>query len=151
MNKPVVVIVLSERCGACMNFKRKNLPELKAALEKDSRINTVILDFPEMAIPKFNNDVGVYHPDLRTGIVRFFPTIALFPGNLWNSHETKLKGVIKHGDEEMPKVDYSKSAVLKWINETINNNPLFEKFENKSYVVPTYGQFKSTKIDETEL
>lgn len=150
MNKPVVVIVLSQTCGACMNFKRK-LPDLKSALENDTRIKTVILDFPEMSIPKFNNDVGVYHPDLRTGFVKFFPTVALFPGNIWNSHETKLKGVVKHENDEMSKIDYSKSSILKWINETINNNLLFENSENKTYVVPTYGQFKNTKLDETEL
>ena len=151
MNKPVVVIVLSQRCGACMNFKRK-LPDLKSALENDTRIKTVVLDFPEMAIPKYNNDVGIYHPELRTGFVKFFPTIALFPGNIWNSHEMKLKGVVKHGDEEAPpKVDFSKSSVMKWINETIKDNPIFENSENKTYVVPTYGQFKNTKIDESEL
>jgi len=150
MDKPVIVLILSERCGACINFKRKILPELKEELENDSKIKTVILDFPEMAIPSINNKVGVYHPELRNGFVRFFPTIALFPGNLWNYHDTKLKGVVKHGDEENPRVDYSKSSILKWIKETIKDNDLFE-IGNESYIVPTYGQFKNSKIDETEL
>jgi len=153
MNKPVLVFILSERCGACLNFKRKMLPELQDELAKNNMINFVILDFPDMSIPASNPSVGNYHPELKNGFVRFFPTIALFPGNIWNDHKSRLKGVVKHGDEEVPRVDYSKASVFNWIEDTIKNNSLFVNGNNfsKKMIIPTYGQFKSSKIDETEL
>lgn len=150
--KPVLVFVFSQKCGACINFKRKVLPELEAALVTNPNINIVVLEFPEMAIPNQDPDVGEYHPDLKNGFVRFFPTIALFPGDIWKDHKGKLKGVIKHGDEDVPKVDYSKNGILKWIDDTLRNHHFFSNtVKTKKYVVPTYGQFYSTKIDETEL
>ena len=114
-------------------------------------INFIILDFPDMAVTPANPSVGNYHPDLKN-FVRFFPTVALFPGNLWNDHKAKLRGVVKHGDEENPRVDYSKTSIFSWIEDTIKNNDLFSKAVfGKNIIVPTYGQFRSSKIDETEL
>jgi len=152
MNKPVLVLVLSKTCGACANFKRKILPELEQEFGSSSNVNLVILDFPEMAIPSFNPSVGNYHPGLRNGFVHFFPSVALFPSNLWNDHKSSLKGVVKHGDEENPKIDYSKPGIVNWVNDTIKRNPLFDNYKShENYIVPTYGQFHSSKIDESEL
>ena len=152
MDKPVVVLILSERCGACINFKKKILPELEKEILNDSNLKLVVLNFPDMSIPSSNNNVGIYHPGLKNAFVRFFPTIALFPGNLWNNSNTKLEGVVKHGEEQNPNVDYSKSSILKWIYETIKDNSLFSyKETEKSNIAFTRGQFKHSKIDETEL
>ena len=162
MNKPVLLLVMSKQCGACAHFKRKILPELEKELKNDSRINFIILDFPEMMVPV----TGSHHPELKNGFVRFFPTFILFPGNLWNNHKSKLKGVIKHGDELQPRVDYSKNSILTWINETLKN-PIFIDYNNEKnmgafaksidngrFIVPTigtYNRFKNTRLDETEL
>jgi len=118
-----------------------------------------------MTIPVSNN----YHPELRNGFVRFFPTFILFPGNLWNNHKSKLKGVIKHGDEQQPRIDYSKNSISSWIDETLktplfienstveNNKPmgfLSKSLENGKYVVPTIGtytRFKNTRLDDSEI
>ena len=154
MNKPVLVLILSKMCGACGNFKRKMLPELEQEFASNSNINLVILDFPEMGISPSNPSVGNYHPQLSNGYVKFFPTIALFPANLWNDHKSKLKGVVKHGDEETPKIDYSKTSIINWVNDTIRQNSLFNNYKNvktDKYVVPTYGQFHSSKIDDSEM
>lgn len=172
MNKPVLVLVMSQMCGACQNFKRKGLPALERDLKNDSRFRFIVLDFPEMAIP-VNKDGKEYHPELRNGFVEFFPTFLLFPGHLWNNKDSKLKGVAKHDLRKNPNVDYSKASIISWIEETINQDPLFNSSnimlinnnnynnnhnnhnnhrETEKYVVPTYGtynRFKSTKIDDS--
>ena len=151
MNKPVLVLVMSQKCGACQNFKRKMLPDLENILKNDPRIQFVLLDFPEMAIP-LNKDGKEYHPELRNGFVEFFPTFLLFPGNLWNNKDSKLKGVAKHDMKKNPQVDYSKSSILSWIDETIDKDPLFSSTSTEgNFIVPTYGtynRFRATKVDE---
>lgn len=167
MNKPVLVLAMSEKCGACVQFKRKMLPELEKELNNDSRIKFVVLDFPEMMIPQTTQGL-TYHPELRNGFVRFFPTFILFPGNLWNNHNSKLKGVIKHGDEPNPRPDYSKPSISSWIDETLKtpgfseiqvekikpSGPLTRSLNNGKFVVPTvgtYNRFKNTRLDDSEL
>ena len=158
MNKPVLVFVFSSQCGACINFKRQMLPELEKELANDSRFTYTILDFPTMQIPNSMPNMK-FHPELKNGFVKFFPTLMLVPGNIWNNTKSKLKAVVKHGDQEIPKVDYSKNGILSWINETITKNSMFTsntnsnplpKSEDGRYVVPTYGQFRHSKIDESE-
>ena len=164
MNKPVVVLVMSQMCGACQQFKKKMLPELKKELENDPRVKFVILDFPEMGVP-INKEGKDYHPELRNGFVKFFPTFLMFPGYLWNNKDSKLKGVAKHDLEKNPNVDYSKASILSWIDNTIKKDPLFttntiqtdnskpmapKQTDDGKYMVPTYGtynRYKSTKIN----
>ncbi len=157
MSKPIVLLFFSKTCGACVNFKRKLLPELEKEMSADSRITYQIIEFNDMQIP---ND-GKYHPELKNGFIRFFPTLMIVPANLWNNHKSKLKAVVKHGDEERPNVDYSKASILSWINDTITKNPLFQVEKNFGplsrstddgrHVIPTYGQFRNSKLDESEL
>lgn len=158
MSKPVLVLVMSDMCGACQNFKRKLLPDLERELKRDSRFNFIVLNFPEMAIPSNGKD---FHPELKNGFVEFFPTFILFPGHLWNNRNSKLQGVPKHSMKNNPKVDYSKSSILSWVNDTINNNPMFNSstgnmgslarpLGDDRYAVPTYGTYnlyQSTKAD----
>jgi len=127
------------------------MSKLIKALQNDGsvRIRSIIID--DMRDFTLGNE---YHPQLQSK-VHFFPTFILFPGNLWNNHKTKLKGIIKHGDEPQPKIDYSKNSVLSWINDSLKNS-LFssEKYSSDKYVVPTlgtYNRFKNTRLDENEL
>lgn len=158
MNKPIVLLVMAKTCSACVNFKRKLLPELEKELSADSRITYQIVEFDDMQIP----NTGKHHPELKNGFVRFFPTLMIVPANLWNNHKSKLKAVVKHGDEERPNVDYSKASILSWINDTITKNPLFQSgeknfgplsksLEDGRHVIPTYGQFRNSKVDESEM
>ena len=159
MNKPVLVLVMSQLCGACHNFKKKMLPELERELKGDNRFRFLVLDLPEMGVPRSGKAINEneFHPDLKNGFVEFFPTLLLFPGNLWNNKDSKLKGVPKHDLKKNPEVDYSKNSILSWIDKTIRNNSMFsgnntnsKKTEN--YIVPTYGtynRFKGTKIDDS--
>ena len=156
MNKPVLVLVMSQKCGACHNFKAKMLPELEKDLKNDNRFRFLVLDLPDMGVPKTGRDIAgnEFHPDLKNGFVQFFPTFLLFPGNLWNDKNSRLKGVPKHDMEKNPKVDYSRASILSWIDSTIETDPLFSnsfpKTNKKEYVVPTYGtynRFKGTKTD----
>jgi thiol-disulfide isomerase/thioredoxin len=170
MNKPVLVLVMSQVCGACQNFKKKMLPDLEKELRNDPRIRFISLEFAEMGISKDGKDKDGkdYHPDLKNGFVEFFPTLLLFPGNLWNNKESKLKGVPKHDMKKNPQIDYSKNSILNWVENTIKSDPLFsssDKFmltengkpinsypkqlENGRYIVPTYGnRFKPTRVED---
>jgi len=131
------------------------LPDLRETFEDDNRFRFVVLDFPEMMIPP-SKDGKEFHPELRNGFVEFFPTFILFPGNLWNNKDSRLKGVPKHKGTTS-KVDYSKASILAWIDDTLRRNPLFlnnEKVgarnENDRYIVPTYGaynKFRGTKVE----
>jgi hypothetical protein len=159
---------MSQKCGACLKFKQKMLPDLENILKRDTRINLKILDFPQMAIPKDSKD---FHPGLRNGFVTFFPTMILFPGNLWNDKKSQLKGVPKH-DNPASQIDYSKNSILSWIDTTLNkhhlfsnnndlphidtnsSNSLIRKLPNGNYRVPTHGtytKYKNTKIDNEML
>lgn len=145
-NKPILLFVVSSSCGACVNFKRKVLPDLEKELEKDSRLSYQIAEFEDM---RFQKPINVNpHPELKH-FVRFFPTLMVVPANLWNNHKSKLKAVVKHGEEENPNVDYSKNGILSWVNETLKN-PLFSNVEkSETYIIPTYGQFRHSKIGDT--
>ena len=159
MSKPILLFLMSKTCSACVNFKRKVLPELEKELSNDSRLTYQIIEFNDMQVTPNEK----HHPELKNGFVRFFPTLMLVPSNLWNNHKSKLKAVVKHGDEERPNVDYSKAGILAWVNETITKNPLFTNSSEKNFgplskslpdgkhYVPTYGQFKNSKLDESEM
>jgi len=156
MNKPVLVLVMSRKCGACQNFKSKELPELEAELRKDDRFRFLTLEFPDMAVP--TNITGKeFHPELRNGFIEFFPTFLLFPGNLWNDPKSRLKGVAKHDLKKNPRVDYSKASIFAWIDDTLKRDPLFNSGGSNNFIITdstinnrsiptlgTYNRFRST-------
>jgi hypothetical protein len=100
-----------------------------------------------------------YHPQLRNGIVEFFPTFILFPGELWRDPTSELKGIPKYTNQMLKTVplDYSKKSVLKWVDETLEKNSLFQqKYSQKTprkrneFVIPTLGthnRFHPTKVN----
>lgn len=166
----VLVLLLSEGCPACIQFKKNILPTIKKELENDSRFRFIILEFPTMAVPAPKSNE--YHPELRN-FVGWFPTLLLFPSNLWNNSKSKLRGLSKHGDEKNPiemveKADWSKTSIFSWINETLKK-PLFSnvilidnsknlggmaKVENGKYSVPTYGtytKFTKSRPEESQF
>lgn len=159
MSKPILLLLFAKSCGGCINFKRKTLPELESILSKDDRLTYQIIEFNDMQVTPTEK----HHPDLKNGFVRFFPTFMIVPSNLWNNHKSKLKAAVKHEGEDPSKVDYSKNSILAWVNDTLTKNPLFTNTSEKSFgplskslpdgkhYVPTYGQFKNSKLDESEL
>ena len=135
-----LVIVMSEKCGACQNFKKRMLPDLEEALKSDSRVDLVILDFPEMAFPN-PEDFGYYHPGLKNGLVEFFPSMFLFPADLWEDPSSNLQGVAKHTMALNPQVDYSKSSVKAWIDENAELGSNAPKKLDVGKRVPTLGTY----------
>jgi len=152
---------MSSSCGACINLKKKILPDLEKDLKNDPRFRYLSLEFSEKAIGGKEVDGKEFHPELKNGFVEYFPTFLLFPGNLWNNKNSKLKGVPKHDLKKNPQIDYSKASILSWIENTLKRDPLFnggntevienlKPLEDGKYVVPTYGtynRFKGTKTD----
>lgn len=156
MAKPVLVLVMSKMCGACQNFKAKMLPELEKELKKDPRFRFIILDFPNMAIP-LDKSGKEFHPNLRN-FIEFFPTFLLFPGNLWDDPSSNLKGVAKHELKKNPNIDYSKSSLNSWIEDTLKRDPLFNDdsstFKTKNDMIPTVGThnlFRSMKAKTSDF
>ena len=123
MNKPILLIVMSEKCGACQGFKKKMLPDLEKEFRNDGRVRLEVLDFPDFGIPT-KLEGKEYHPELKNGFVEFFPSMFLVPANIWNNKDTKLKLVPKHKGPN-PKIDYSKASVSSWVDETLKKDTLF--------------------------
>ena len=150
-----LVLVMSEQCVACQNFKRKALPDLEKELRKNPKFEFIVLNFPEMMIPARLSGMD-YHPQLRNGIVQFYPTFILFPAELWKDSRSELKGVPKYTDQMLKTtpIDYSKKSILTWVDETLQKDPLFTQKNNKKnlneFVIPTLGtytRFHLTKIN----
>ena len=153
MSKPVLVLVMSHKCGACQNFKRKALPDLERELRKNQTFEFVILNFPEMMIPARLPNME-FHPQLRNGVVEFYPTFLLFPGDLWWDDSSELRGVAKHNLKTNPNIDYSKKSILNWIEDTLKTNEIFtqghrQPTKKSEFVIPTYGTY--TKFHPTKI
>lgn len=88
--KPVLVLITSEKCGACKHFKQKIWPRLGMYLRKDTRFEVVEIHVMDTA-----NEIRRVHTDL-VRFVGWFPTIMLFTGESWVS--TLLKGKVLNGE-----------------------------------------------------
>lgn len=169
MGKPVLLLVMSEACGACQKFKATSLAGVEREINNNGKVELLKLEFPIMNIPSDDKDAGFeYHPNLNQ-FVAWFPIFILFPDNLWFDKGSKLKGVVKDKEEVdksmeerrrgiMPKPgdkrypDYSKASIIEWINNTLNRDPLFTKrtplngplikpTQDGKVIVPTHGTY----------
>lgn len=177
MSKPVLLLVMSQTCGACQKFKATALPGIEREIEKDGKVELLKLEFPTMQLNSDDKDSDFeYHPSLPQ-FAGWFPIFILFPENLWFDKGSKLKGVTKDkeeieksmedrrkgilpkpGDKKYP--DYSKSSIMEWIDSTLKTNSLFNKrtplngplirqTNDGKVLVPTHGTY--TKFVDKQL
>jgi hypothetical protein len=149
--KAVLLVITSKACPACTNFKKRQLLEIEKEYKNNDKVRVEKLDYPD-----FNVETE-YRP-----YVRFFPTLMLVPESVWKTN--KFTAIVKHGDENPPKIDYSIASIKKWVEETLKQKifqgngekitgNLIKSLEDGRYVVPTYGtykRFKPTPPDEEE-
>lgn len=145
-NKPLLLFIFARNCGGCIAFKGRMLPDLERELKKDDRLDYEIVEYEDMSMQKVIGKKP--HPDLRM-YVRFFPMMILVTSDSWKNHNGKLKAFPKHTDPR--EADHSKPSILNWINDTITKNPAFSPSSNETRLVPTYGQFHHSKVDESEI
>lgn len=128
MSKPVFVLVTAEDCHHCDDFKksRTGWPAIKSGLVKNGRVKIVEIHLPTMT----SRPSDTYHPELAK-YIGWTPTMMLFPGSSWRNHSSELKGVVKNGEfvngeiDVTGKVNFSKNAMVGWVNDNLDNNPLF--------------------------
>lgn len=165
MSKPVLVLIMSKTCGACIGFKRDKWGDLKNYLIKRNDVDIV-----EITVDPPSTTLEQYHPDLAK-YVGWYPTILLFSGSNWSNKSSSLKGFVKNGKLEGDKVtnvpfevngmkkqiDYSPDSIGKWIDNNINNldtetTKNNTKNNSKKMYVPTYGsvknKYRSERFDE---
>ncbi len=176
MGKPVLLLVMSDTCGACQKFKVTALPSIEKEIKKQGNVELLKLEFPIMQISTDDVDSKFeYHPELNK-FVTWFPTFILVPDNLWfdkgsklsclvkdkegvdKSMEDRRKGIVPQpGDKRYP--DYSKDSILDWIKTSLSSDSIFTKrpelkgplVKNTSdgkVSVPTHGTYSTFINDE---
>ena len=88
--KPMLVLVTSEKCGACKAFKSNVWPRLGTYLKKDPRF-----DVTEVHVMSNTNEIRRVHTDLLR-FVSHFPTLIMFTGASWLS--TSLIGTVLNAE-----------------------------------------------------
>jgi hypothetical protein len=152
--KPVLVVMTSEACGHCANFKRNVLPYLERDLREDGRVKLITIDLPQLTSKPSREE---YHPELRN-YLGWFPTMSLFTPDTWYDRRSKLKGVLKdgkliqmHGTVKpvMGTPNISKNSIMEWVDKTLKEHPYFgnnpsnpNHNNNDMIIVPTHSSAK---------
>lgn len=148
MSKPVLLLVMSKKCGGCLQYKATAFPKIKAKLEKDPRFVFKIVELDD-----FNpGNIKTIHPEVKN-FIRFFPTYVLFTGESFNDHKSKLVGVVNNsGTEDEPKPNNGDEGLHEWISKTISSAPFSKTSMHRTLpggqmVVPTRGTYSKYRTD----
>lgn len=132
-SRPVFVLLTASDCPACHNFKRKVWPSLKKELERENRVQIVIIEVPTT---RNKPDPIKYHKELSR-FIGWFPTMSLYPAERWYDRSSDLIGIIKNGKivpprhdengnfkpehvELIGKINLSENDIIKWVNYTLD-------------------------------
>lgn len=160
MSKPVFVLTTAADCPGCVAFKTKVWPKLKEILARDDKVEIVHI---ELETTRSKPDPTKYHKDFAR-FVAWFPTMSLFPADRWHDRSSELIGVVKNGKfypptkkedgtivpeklEPYGDINMSGPDILKWVDYTITNDPIFLR-NNKKISVPTAAsvRFRHSRI-----
>lgn len=125
---PVLLLVMSEACSACVNFKQNTLPKLEQELRKIKDVEFLKLEFPQMHVPPTDQGMKFeFHPSLYK-YVKFFPTFLMFPERLWFDKGSDLEGFMMNAEEfeNKGKIDLSLKGTLTWVNQ-VKYDDLFHR------------------------
>lgn len=160
-DRPVFVLTTSTTCGPCQYFKKHTWPDLYKKLKDDKKLKIVHIEVPSQGIPP---DPDKYHSAMRN-FIGWYPTMSIFLAADWEKKEegSVLRGIIKNGAivkidgvdsiQMIGNSDISEKSILKWIDDSLNNNNLFNinskknnLFNNKNKVsdkikVPTKASY----------
>lgn len=84
---PILLIIMAEDCGACMNFKQNNFQELLKKLSQDNMVTPHVIQFKSRG--KVTLDTSKYHPDIQN-IIFWFPMFVVIAKKCWQDHSLPL-------------------------------------------------------------
>ena len=154
-HKYVLVAVLSQQCGHCVNFKNNHASNLQELLNKRSDIKLLMIDTPTLS-----SGIPAKYPKSLKNYVSWYPSFILFPNDSWSkslvSEIPLTNGAVFNGKiDKNGKLEYESSgkqlnaeSIVEWCDSKIKSGsvlPLKAKYEfNQSqteYLVPTTNLF----------
>lgn len=144
-NKPTLLIVTANGCGACAKFKASFYESLIANIKSENLVNLELLHMPDISATLPDDLKLKYHPQLLN-YTKWFPMIILFTAESWNNFDLNLDGVVFGGqfnDGELspiPNYKFSETVILAWISNQLKTNPLFKpKLPSTRQAKPSNG------------
>lgn len=97
-SRPVFVLLTAKPCAACVRFKHSTWKSLKEEIEKIGKVQVIEIEVPTITSKP---DPTKYHKDLKR-FIGWWPTMSLYPAQLWYDRNSELVGVIKNGKQVPP-------------------------------------------------
>ena len=156
-NKHILVLVTSKSCHYCKKFKPGIWKSLQNKFEKYPNLKVV-----EIELETNNSQPSQieYHPDLNK-FIGWFPTLMLFPQNLWKNYKTTLQGKVFNGefvfDKKLNKdviayvsrnENFTELSILTWYNTIIKKDPLFNNNNNNNNNNNKYSLIKNISSNQ---
>jgi len=117
----VLVIIMSDACGHCVNFKNTQLATLKRRIAKE--FDNVKVE--EITLPTFSSDLPEKYPPSLKNLISWFPMFMLCDGENWssacNNKKNLSKFIVFNGEmsngKPQIKSKYALNAenILKWM------------------------------------
>jgi hypothetical protein len=150
-HKYILVAVLSQQCGHCVNFKANHGDALQELINKRSDLKLVMIDTPTLS-----SGIPSKYPKSLKNYVSWYPSFVLFPKDNWSKSivsDIPLSGgaVFNGKIDKNGKLEYESSgkqlnpeSIIQWIDSQIKSGkvlPLKAKYEfnnsQNEYLVPT--------------
>ena len=144
--RPVLVVITSDGCDMCKDYKVSEKAKLERLLQVDARVDIVRLEAESDFVRKqviYHGDN--YHPDLKDKYACWYPNFILCTTADWRNHKEPLNGIIYGGDllseinngtvqykvKEIEKEYVVKAEnIMNWVIDKLNTN----KFKTKSII-----------------
>jgi hypothetical protein len=149
--KYILVAVLSNQCGHCVNFKANHSDYLQELINKRSDLKLLMIETPTLS-----SGIPSKYPKSLKNYVSWYPTFVLFPKDSWSksivSDIPLAHGAVFNGKiDKNGKLEYENSgkqlnaeSIIEWVDSKIKSGsvlPLKAKYSfNQSqneYLVPT--------------
>lgn len=145
--RPVLIIITSNECPACKDYKTNESKKLERLLQVDARVHVVKLESHPDIVNKRITYSGAkrYHQELKDKYPCWLPNFILCTMADWQNDEGPLNGIIYGGElkkenENGKIIDVVKEIegeyivraenIMNWIVEKLNT----PKFKNKSII-----------------
>lgn len=105
-----LVLILAGDCGACINFKKTVLPNLKVPVP----VLTVAYPSLKSSLPT-RTTTGENVPTSLQNYIQYFPTLMLVNKNDWNSG--RLNPVVYDSNQGI-----DTKSIVNWVNKNVERN-----------------------------
>ncbi len=153
-NRNVLVIVVSENCGACKQYKsNKGLDQLMKDIQVAGIVRSVLIEKKAMRDP-----IDLKYPQQLNNLAVWYPTFILVNGKAWNQNFSESKnselpvevfnGIVgKDGIAQMSNDRKLFDKIVPWVIENVENNP---KFKVMTATTPTITPKNVSEEKETK-